>query len=54
MPNPLYSPDLVPRDCWLNDYSTRNFIDEANEKASARVVSKVPKNIPEEEYKRSF
>ena len=54
MPHPPYSPDLVPCDYWLNDYIKRNLIDQPNEKSLARAVSKVVKNIPEEEYKKNF
>jgi len=54
MSHPPYSPDLVPRDYWLNDYIKRNLIDQPNEKSLARAVSKVVKNIPEEEYKKTF
>ena len=54
MPHPPYSPDLAPCDYWLNDYIKRNLIDQPNEKSLARAVSKVMKNIPEEEYKKTF
>jgi histone-lysine N-methyltransferase SETMAR len=54
MPHPPYSPDLAPCDYWLNDYIKRNLIDQPNEKSLARAVSKVVKNIPEEEYKKTF
>ena len=52
MLHPPYSPDLAPCDYWLNDYIKRNLIDQPNEKSLARAVSKVVKNIPEEEYKK--
>ena len=45
----LYSPDLAPCDYWLNDCIKRNLTDQPNEKSLARAVSKVVKNIPEEE-----
>ena len=54
MPHPPYSPDLTSCDYRLNDYIKRNLIDQSNEKALARTVSKVVKNIPEEEYERNF
>ncbi len=54
MPHPPYSPDLAPCDYWLNDYIKRNLIDHPNEKSLALAVSKVAKNIPEEEYKKTF
>ena len=44
---------VAPCDYWLNDYIKCNLIDQANEKSSVRVVSKVVKNIPEEELLRS-
>ena len=39
---------------WLNGYIKGNLIDEANEKYLVRVVSKVVKNIPEEEFWRNY
>ena len=54
MPHPPYSPDLAPCDYWLNDYIKRNLTDQTNEKSLARAVSKVVKNIPEEEFKKTF
>ncbi|CAF3885412.1 unnamed protein product [Rotaria sp. Silwood1] len=54
MPHPPYSPDLAPCDYWLNDCIKHNLTDQLNEKSSARAVSKVVKNIPEEEYKKNF
>jgi histone-lysine N-methyltransferase SETMAR len=54
MPHPLYSPDLAPCDYWLNDYIKRNLIDQANEKSLARAIIKIVKNIPEEEFKKTF
>ena len=49
-----YSPDLGRCVYWLNDCMQRNLIDQANEKSIARAVSKVMKNIPEEECKKAF
>ena len=40
-------------DYWLNNYIKRNLIDHANEKRLTHVVSKVVKNIPEEEFLRN-
>ncbi|CAF4847578.1 unnamed protein product [Rotaria sp. Silwood1] len=54
MPHPPYSPDLAPCDYWLNDYIKCNLSDQPNEKSLARAVFKVVKNIPEEEYKKTF
>ena len=50
MAHPAYSPDLVPCAYWLNDFIKRNLMDQANEKCLAHAVSKVVKNIPEEEF----
>ncbi len=50
MLHPQYSPDHAPCDYWLNDYIKRNLTDQATEKSLAHVVSKVVKNIPEEEF----
>ena len=41
-------------DYWLNGYIKGNLIDQANEKCLIRMVSKVVKNVPEEEYKKAF
>jgi transposase len=54
MPHPPYSPDLAPCDYWLNDHIKRNLINHPNEKSLALAVSKVVKNIPEEEYKKTL
>ena len=48
--HPLHSPDLAPCDYWLNDYIERNLTDQENETSLARAVSKVVKNIPEEDF----
>ena len=53
MTHPPYSPDLAPCGYWLNDYIKHNLIDEANQKSLTRAVSKVVKNIPEEEFLRN-
>ncbi|CAF5098576.1 unnamed protein product [Rotaria sp. Silwood1] len=54
MPHPPYSPDLAPCDYWLNDYIKCNLSDQPNEKSLARAVSKVVKNIPKEEFTKTF
>ncbi|CAF1054698.1 unnamed protein product [Rotaria sordida] len=54
MSHPPYSPDLAPCDYWLNDYIKRNLTDQPDEKSLARVVSKVMKIIPKEEFKKTF
>jgi histone-lysine N-methyltransferase SETMAR len=54
MPHPPYSPDLAPCDYWLNDYIKRNLTDQPDEKSLARAVSKIIKDIPEEEFKKTF
>ena len=52
MPRPPYSPDLVPCDNWLNDYIKNRLTDQPDEKSLARAVSKIVKNISEEEFKK--
>jgi hypothetical protein len=50
----VYSPDLAPCDYWLNDYIKCRLIDQEDGRSLARAVSKVVKNIPEEEFKKTF
>jgi hypothetical protein len=47
-------PHLAPCDYWLNDYMMCNLTDQPDEKSLARAVSKVFKNIPKEEFKKTF
>ncbi|CAM4977764.1 unnamed protein product [Rotaria socialis] len=54
IPHPPYSRDLAPCDYWLNDYIKQNLTDQPDEKSLARAVSKLIKNIPEEEFKKTF
>ncbi|CAM4960467.1 unnamed protein product [Rotaria socialis] len=54
IPHPPYSPDLAPCDYWLNDYIKQNLTDQPDEKSLAHAVSKLIKNIPEEEFKKTF
>ncbi|CAM4823498.1 unnamed protein product [Rotaria magnacalcarata] len=54
IPHPPYSPDLAPCGYWLNDYIKRNLTDQPDEKSLARAVSKLIKNIPEEEFKKKL
>ena len=54
MPHPPYSPDLAPCDYWLNDYIKNRLTDQPDEKSLARAVSKIVKNISEEEFKKTF
>ena len=54
IPHPAYSPDLSPCDYWLNDYIKRNLEDYTDEKSLIKAVSKIVKNIPREEYKKTF
>jgi hypothetical protein len=49
IPHPPYSPDLAP-----SDYIKRNLTDQTNEKSLARAITKIVKNIPEEEFKKNF
>ena len=52
MPHPPYSPDLAPCDYWLNDYTKNRLTDQLDEKSLARALSKIVKNISEEEFKK--
>jgi hypothetical protein len=54
MSHPSYSPDLALCDYCLNDYIKRNLTDQANEQSLARAMTKIVKNIPEEEFKKTF
>ncbi|CAF3373006.1 unnamed protein product [Rotaria socialis] len=54
IPHPPYSPDLAPCDYWLNDYIKQNLTDQPDEKSLTHAVSKLIKNIPEEEFKKTF
>lgn len=54
MPHPPYSPDLAPCDFWLNDYIKRHLSDQTNEDSLFKEVTKILKNIPEKEYKKTF
>ena len=54
MPHPPYLPDLAPCDYWLNDYIKNRLTDQPDEKSLARAVSKIVKNISEEEFKKTF
>jgi histone-lysine N-methyltransferase SETMAR len=54
MPHPPYSPDLAPCDYWLNDYIKCRLIDQEDGKSLAHAVCKMVKNIPEEEFKKTF
>ncbi len=53
-PHPPYLPDLAPCDFWLNDYIKNRLTDQENEESLAQVVSRIVKNIPEEEFKKTF
>ncbi|CAF1409357.1 unnamed protein product, partial [Rotaria magnacalcarata] len=54
MPHPPYSPDLAPCHYWLNDYIKNRLIDQPDEKSLTHAVSKIVKNISEEEFKKTF
>ncbi|CAF3878384.1 unnamed protein product, partial [Rotaria sordida] len=54
MTYPPFSPGLVPCDFWLIDYIKRNLTDQTNENLLARGISKIIKNIAEEEFKKPF
>ena len=54
MPHPPYSPDLSPCDFWLFDYIKQNLPEQTSKKSLFKEVSKIVKNIPEKEYKKTF
>lgn len=54
LPHPPYSPDLSPCDYWLNDYIKRNLTDQKDEKSLIKEVTKIVKDIPKEEYRKTF
>ncbi|CAF1552172.1 unnamed protein product [Rotaria sp. Silwood1] len=54
IPHPSYSPDLAPCDFWLNDYIKNKLTDHTNEESLAQEVSTIVKNIPINEFKKTF
>ncbi len=52
--HPPHSPDLVPCDFWLNDYIKSKLNDHTNEESLAHEVSTIVKNIPINEFKKTF
>ena len=54
IPHPPYSPDLSPCDFWLNDYIKNKLTDHTNEESLAQEVSTVMRNIPMNEFKKTF
>ncbi|CAF1115050.1 unnamed protein product [Rotaria sp. Silwood1] len=54
IPHPPYSPDLAPCDFWLNDYIKNKLTDHTNEESLAQEVSTIVKNIPINEFKKTF
>ncbi|CAF3142115.1 unnamed protein product [Rotaria sp. Silwood2] len=54
IPHPPYSPDLAPCDFWLNDYIKNKLTDHTNEESLAEEVSAIMKNIPINEFKKTF
>ena len=54
IPHPPYSPDLAPCDFWLNDYIKNKLTDHTNEESLAQEVSTVMRNIPMNEFKKTF
>ncbi len=54
IPHPPYLPDLSPCDFWLNDYIKSNLADHTNEVSLAQEVSTIVRNIPINEFKKTF
>jgi histone-lysine N-methyltransferase SETMAR len=54
IPHPPYSPDLAPCDFWLNDYIKRNLDDHEDAKSLRLAVTKLMREIPKEEYRKTF
>ena len=54
IPHPPYSPNLAPCDFWLNDYIKNKLTDHTNEESLAEEVSAIMKNIPINEFKKTF
>lgn len=54
IPHPPYSPDLAPCDFWLNDYIKSNLATQPDQKSLVKAVTKVLKEIPKDEYRKTF
>ena len=52
--HPPYSRGLVPCDFRLNDYLKNHLTDQENEESLAQAVSRIVKDLPEEEFKKTF
>lgn len=52
--HPPYSPDLAPSDYWLNDYIKRNLQDHEDKNSLIKAVTKIVRDIPVQEYKKTF
>ena len=54
IPHLPYSPDLAPCDFWLNDYIKNKLTDHTNEESMGQEFSTVMRNIPMNEFKKTF
>ena len=54
MSYPAYSPDLILCNFWLTNSIERSLTDWINKTWLAHVVSKVPKNFFEKDFKKTF
>ena len=54
LPHPPYSPDLAPCDFWLKDYIKRNLDDHEDIKSHRLAVTRLLREIPEEECRKTF
>lgn len=52
--HPPYSPDLAPCDFWLFDYLKRNLDSYEDEEELTRAITKLLKETPEKEYRKTF
>ena len=52
--HPPYSPDLAPSDYWLFDLIKKNLDDHTDVKSQKSQITKILRDIPKEEYKKTF
>ena len=52
--HPAYSPDLAPSDFWLFDYLKKRLSDHDEPEGMKREITKIMKNSPSSEYKKTF
>ena len=52
--HPPYSPDLAPSNFWLFDLIKRNLDDHVDVESQKKQITKILRDIPKEEYKKTF